>query len=168
MTQKDELSKSLITNSISSEYDLADSFFGGFFCENLDVDKKDLNGQVISDKSQFSSDPFKEYDFNETSHGFQVFSRENLIAQQKKDPEIHSLFNKALSEDEILQSLWDIIFEMEYSCANGDLLMFQQMQTGLLNVKLFYQKVFGQRYFLWLMKIPYLAILVLPNLIKIS
>ena len=67
----------------------------------MDVDKKDLNGQVISDNSQFSSDPSKDYDLNETSHYFQVFSRENLIAQQKKDSEIYSIFNKALSEDEI-------------------------------------------------------------------
>ena len=71
-------------------------------CENLvDVDKKYLNGQDISDKSQFSSDPAKDYDFNETSRDFQVFSRENLIAQQKKESKIYSLFNKALSEDEI-------------------------------------------------------------------
>ena len=49
-------------------------------CENLKVDKKDLNEEVISDKSQFSSDPSKDYDLNETSHDFQVFSRENLIA----------------------------------------------------------------------------------------
>ena len=70
-------------------------------CENLDVDKKKLNGHVISDKSQFPSDPSKDYDLNETSHDFQVFSRENLIAQKKKDPEICNLFNKALSEDEI-------------------------------------------------------------------
>ena len=32
---------------------------------------------------------------------FNFFSRKNLIAQQKKDPEVYSLFNKALSEDEI-------------------------------------------------------------------
>ena len=94
-----------------SEYDLADTFVSGIFsdvnngysdvsitqssesfCENLDVDKK------ISDKSQYSSDPCKNYDFNETSHDFQVFSRENVIAQQT---EIYSLFNKALSEDKI-------------------------------------------------------------------
>ena len=67
-------------------------------CENLDVDKKDLNGQVISDKSQFSFDPSKDYDY-ETLYDFQVFSRENLIAEQKKDSEIYGLFNKALSED---------------------------------------------------------------------
>ena len=70
----------------------------------MDVDKKDLNGQVISDKSLFSSDPSKDYSFNETSHDFQVFFREkteNLIVQQKKDTEIVSLFNKALSKDEI-------------------------------------------------------------------
>ena len=60
-------------------------------CENLDVHKKDLNGQVISDKSQFSSDP---------SHDFQIFFRENLIAQQKDDSEIYSLCNNALPEDE--------------------------------------------------------------------
>ena len=70
-------------------------------CENVDVDKKDLNEQVISDKSRFSSDSFKDYDFTEISHDFQVFSRENLIAQQRKDSEIYSLFNKALSEEEI-------------------------------------------------------------------
>ena len=29
-------------------------------CDNLDVDKKDLNGQVISDNSQFSYDPSKD------------------------------------------------------------------------------------------------------------
>ena len=34
-------------------------------------------------------------------HNFQVFSRENSIAQQKKDSKIFSLFNKALSDDEI-------------------------------------------------------------------
>ena len=70
-------------------------------CENLDVDIKDINGQVISDKSQFYLDPSKDYDFNETSHDFQIFSRENLIAQQKKDSETYSLLNKALCEDEI-------------------------------------------------------------------
>ena len=32
---------------------------------------------------------------------FKFFSRENLIAQQKKDSEIYSHFNKALSEDQI-------------------------------------------------------------------
>ena len=31
---------------------------------------------------------------------------------------------------------------MEFSCANGDLLIFQQMQTGLLNIKLFCKKSF--------------------------
>ena len=67
----------------------------------MDVDKKDLNGQFISDKSQFSSDPCKDYDFHETSDDFQVFPRENLIAQQRKDSEIYSPFIKALSEDEI-------------------------------------------------------------------
>ena len=51
--------------------------------ENLDVDKKYLNGHVISDKSQFSLDPSKDYDFIETSHDFQVFSRENLIAKER-------------------------------------------------------------------------------------
>ena len=55
----------------------------------------------ISDKNQYYSDPSKDYDFNETSHDFQVFSRENLIAQLKNDSEIYSLFNKALSWDEI-------------------------------------------------------------------
>ena len=44
-------------------------------CKNLDVDKKDLNGQFISDYSKFSSDPSKDYDFYETLHDFQVFSR---------------------------------------------------------------------------------------------
>ena len=98
MTQKAKLSKPSITNTVSSEYDLADTFLSRKFsdenngyndvsmtqsseniCKNLDVDKKDLNGHVISDKSQFSSDPSKDYDFSETSHNFQVFSRENLI-----------------------------------------------------------------------------------------
>ena len=46
--------------------------------------KKDLNELVISEKNQLSSDPSKDYDLNETSHAFQVFSREILIAQQKK------------------------------------------------------------------------------------
>ena len=32
---------------------------------------------------------------------FKFFSRENLTAQQKKDSEIYSLFDKALSVDEI-------------------------------------------------------------------
>ena len=54
-------------------------------CEHLDVDKKDLNGQVVSDESKFFSDPSKDYDFNETSQDLQVFSRENLISQQRKD-----------------------------------------------------------------------------------
>ena len=103
MTQKAKLSKPPITNSVSSEYDLADTFLSRIFsdenngysdvsmtqsseniCENLDVDKKDLNGQFISDKRKFSFDPFKDYDFNETSHNFQLFSRKNLIAQQRK------------------------------------------------------------------------------------
>ena len=86
MTQKAKLSKPPITNSVSSQYDLADTFFlsrtfsdenNGYsgvsmtrssetICKNLDLDKKDLNGQVISDKSQFSFDPSKDYDFNET------------------------------------------------------------------------------------------------------
>ena len=79
---KAKLSKSPMTNSVSSEYD---SFLSRIFsdenngdsdvsttqssqniCENLDVDKKDLNGQVMSDKSQFSSGPSTDYDFNET------------------------------------------------------------------------------------------------------
>ena len=51
--------------------------------ENLNVDKKDLNGQVITDISQFSADPFKDYDFKETSHDFQVFSRENCSAKER-------------------------------------------------------------------------------------
>ena len=57
----------------------------------------------MSDTSQFSSDLCKDYDFTETSHDLQVFTRENLnlISQQKKDPEIYGLFNKALSEDEV-------------------------------------------------------------------
>ena len=42
-------------------------------CENLDVDKKDLNKHFTSDKCQFSSDPSKDYYFYETSHDFQVF-----------------------------------------------------------------------------------------------
>ena len=69
-------------------------------CKKMNVGKKDLNGQFISDKNQFSFGPSTDYDFYEPSHDFQVFSRENLI-QQKKDSEIYSLFNKALSEDEI-------------------------------------------------------------------
>ena len=73
-------------------------------CENLDVDKKDLNGKVIHvfDKSQCSFDPSKDYDFNETSHDFQVLSRKNLIAQQKEDSKIYGHLNKALPKDEIL------------------------------------------------------------------
>ena len=129
MTRQAKLSKFPITNSVSYEYDLADTFLSRIFsdenngysdvsmtqssennCENLEVDKKDLNGPVISDKSQFSSDPSKDYDFYETYHDFQVFSRENLIAQQKKDPDIDSLFNKALSEDEIFYSPCKILF----------------------------------------------------------
>ena len=70
MTQKAKLSKPPITNSVSSEYNLADTFLSRIFsdenngyndvfmtqsseniCENLNVDKKDLNGQVIPDKS---------------------------------------------------------------------------------------------------------------------
>ena len=104
MTKKAKLYKSPITNSVPSEHDLADTFLSRIFsdknndysdvsltqsseniCENLDVDRKHLNGQVVSDKSQFSSDPSKVYDFYETLHDFQVFLRENLIAQQKKD-----------------------------------------------------------------------------------
>ena len=73
-------------------------------CEDLDSDKKDLNGWVISEKSQFSSDPSKEYDCNETSHDFQVSLMRILIAEQKKAPEICSLFDKALPEDEIFSS----------------------------------------------------------------
>ena len=120
MTQKAKLSKPPITNSVSSEYDLADTFLSRIFSdenngysdvsmtqssenvfETLVVNKKDSNGQFISDTSQFSSNPSKDYGFYETSQDFQVFARENLIAQQKKDPEIYSLFKKALSEDEI-------------------------------------------------------------------
>ena len=120
MTQKIRLSKSPITNSVSSEYDLAHTFLSRVFsdenngytdvsmtqppeniCENLDVNIKDSNGQIISYKNQFSCDHSKDYDCNETSHDFQVFSRKSVIAQQKKDSEIYSLFNKALSEDEI-------------------------------------------------------------------
>ena len=41
-----------------------------------------------------------DYHSNEASLDFQVFSRENLIAQQKKDYPIYSLCNKALSEVE--------------------------------------------------------------------
>ena len=66
----------------------------------MDLDKKDLNGQVIPDKSRFSSDPCKDYHLMKPRN-FQVFSRENSIAQQKKDSKIFSLFNKALSDDEI-------------------------------------------------------------------
>ena len=91
MAQRAKFSKPPITNSVSSEYNLADTFLSRIFsdenngcsdvsmtqsseniCENLEVYKKDLNGQFISDKRQFSSDPFKDYDFYETSHDFQV------------------------------------------------------------------------------------------------
>ena len=126
MKQKAKLSKPPITNSVSSQYDLADSILSRLFSdENNDYsdvsmtqsseqfsENLDLNGRGISDKSHFSPDPSKDYDFNETSHDNQVFSRENLIAQQKKDHEIYSLFNKVLSEDEILKFFYDIIFEM--------------------------------------------------------
>ena len=73
MTQKAKLSEPPITNYVSSEHDLADTFLSQTFsdennnysdvpmtqsseniCENLDVDKH-LNKQVISDKSQLSS-----------------------------------------------------------------------------------------------------------------
>ena len=46
------------------------------------------------------------------SHDFQVFSRENLTAQQKKDPEIYCLFNKALSENEIYPVGYDFLNEV--------------------------------------------------------
>ena len=52
-------------------------------CGNLDGDRK-RDRQFISDKSQFSPDLSEDYDFYETSHDFQAFPRENLIAQQKK------------------------------------------------------------------------------------
>ena len=91
-------------------------------------------------------------------HMIFFFFRENLIALQKKNPEIYSLFNKALSEDEIFT------IPVGYYFQNG-ILIFQQMQTGLVNIKLFYQNVFGHRYFPSLMKILYLVILVLPKLI---
>ena len=132
MTQRAKLSKPPITNSVSSEYDLTDTFLSRIFldenngysdvpmtqsvenvCENLEVDKKDLNRQFLSSKSQFSSDPSKDYDLIETSHDFQVFSRENLIAQQRKDSEIYTLFNKALSADEIFT------VPVEYYFRNG-------------------------------------------------
>ena len=94
MTQKARLSKPLITNSDSSQYDLADTYLSRIFsdenngysdvsvtqssenfCEHLDLDKKDLNEQFISDKSLFFfSDPSKHCDPNETSHDFHVFS----------------------------------------------------------------------------------------------
>ena len=134
-------------------------------CENLDVDKKYLNGQFISDKSQFSSDPSKDYEFYETSHDFQVFSRENLIAQQKKHPEIYSLLNKTLSQDEIFT------VPVVYYFRNG-VLMRKWRPADVpadadwsVKHQIVLQKIFGQRYFLWLMKILYLAILVLPKLI---
>ena len=60
--------------------------------------------------SQFSSDPSKEYDFNETSNDFQVFSRENLIAQQKKYSKVSLI--KSCRRMRFLQFLSDIIFEM--------------------------------------------------------
>ena len=69
-------------NSVSSEYDLADTFLSRIFSDEnngysnvsmtqfsenvfeiLEVDKKDLNGQFISDKSQLSSNPSKDYGF---------------------------------------------------------------------------------------------------------
>ena len=120
MTQKNKYAKFPITNSVSSEYGLANIFLSQIsFDENngfsdvsmtqysekifevLDLDQKGLNGQVMSDKSQFSCDPSKDYDFNETSQDRQVFSLENLNAQQKKDPEIYSLSDKALPEEDI-------------------------------------------------------------------
>ena len=100
MTQKAKLSKPPITNSVSSEYDLADTFLSRIFsdenhgysdvsmtqsseniCENLDVDKKDLNRQFISETSQFPSDASKEKIFMKIHIIFKFFSRENLIAQ---------------------------------------------------------------------------------------
>ena len=84
-----KLSIPLITKSVSSAYDLADTFLSQIFsdenngysdvskiqfseniCENLDVDKKDSNGQFTSDKSQFSSDLSKEYNLYETTYDF--------------------------------------------------------------------------------------------------
>ena len=93
--------------------------FSENICENLDENKKDLNGQVISDKSQFSSDPSKDYGFYGLLHDFEDFSCKNLIAQQKKDPEIIVSLNKALSEDEMFSpcriffSKWSSHAQME-------------------------------------------------------
>ena len=70
--KKAKLSKPLITNSVSSEDNLADTFLSRIFsdgnngysdvsmtqssenvCENLEVDKEDLNGQVNLTKVNF-------------------------------------------------------------------------------------------------------------------
>ena len=65
-----------------------------------DLPNKDLHSNFPLSSGADSHEP-SVHSFNKTSHGLQVFSRENLILEQEKDPDISSLLNKALSEDEI-------------------------------------------------------------------
>ena len=83
-------------------------------------------------KSKFSSGPSKDYDRIETSLGFQVFIPENLIACKRKTLISMVYLIKSCLVTRILEFLYDIISGMEFLCANGDPLMFQQMQNGLL------------------------------------
>ena len=69
--------------------------------EHFDVDKKIQMDRLYLTKVNFYLIHLRIIILNETSHDFQVFSPGNLIAQQKTDSEIYSLFNKLLYEDEI-------------------------------------------------------------------
>ena len=70
-----------------------------------------------------------------------------------KDPEIYSLFNKALSEDEIFTVPAGYYFRNEVLMRKWRPADVPADADWSVYIKLFYQKVFGQRYFLWLMKI---------------
>ena len=122
-----------ITNSLSSEYDLADSFLSRIFsdenngfcnvsttlssgkiCEDLDLDKKDLNGRVRSDKSQFSSDPSKDYSFNETL-SFLSWEFNRAQKKKKKRPRDLYFFHKACLRMKFLH-LCGILFLQIETC----------------------------------------------------
>ena len=143
MAQKAILENAQVGKPTNSDYiyDLNDTFLSSMYNESDQQtsrvclpEKQDIdqNAPLTQDKDLIEP--------NVHVSNKQDLSTKTLILEQQKDSTLLSLFQNTVSEDEI-SSVCCCYYKkrMVFSCANGDHQMFLQMQSRLLNTKLYCQ-----------------------------
>ena len=98
--------KKAIENDYSSDVDLADTFIGQFFDNEIIESHNSRLPEIQTDylpENQTDSSTSDRSPPRSQDQGHDTLSRSQLIQEQQKDPEISNLFHRALNENETSQ-----------------------------------------------------------------